>query len=147
MLLWPSDKIISEVPKTILDSLKSELDKSIKWTQDRWINLENTKNELLSIDHEISRTLPKQINHLSSHYPVAKPSAINGIRRVLLPELMHDPRLLLWKNSARIDPTYEDGVFSDKISIKLMKIKQQPKEDNPKSFESILMSGKRLSLV
>ena len=98
-------------------------------------------NELLNIDHEISRTLPKQISHLSSHYPVAKPSAINGIRRVLLPELMHDPRLLLWKNSARIDPTFEDEFHSDKISIKLLKIRQKQNNQVPRSFESILAKG------
>jgi len=63
----------------------------------------------MTLDHEISQTLPQQISHLSKKYPNASKNALSNLRKVILPEVMNKPRFLLCKNTARVDPTYDDG--------------------------------------
>lgn len=111
----------ASISKDIRESLKKELDKGIEFNQERLKKLEETKNYLLSIDHDISKTLAKQICHLSEKYPQASSNAIKNIRKVILPEVMNRPKFLMCKNSARIDPIMEKTHSQKAISKFLSK--------------------------
>lgn len=133
LLSCPSEKMISDIPKYIRDSLKEELDRSISMNESRLYQLENMKNYLLSIDHDVSRTLPQQMIHLKEKYPNASISALKNLRRVILPEVMHKPKFLLCKNSARVDPTFDlaDNKISEKVISKFLERKRQGALDDP----------------
>lgn len=141
LLSCPSEKMISDIPKYIRDSLKEEVDRAISMNESRLYKLENTKKYLLSIDHDISRTLPQQMIHLSEKYPNASTSALKNLRRVILPEVMHKPKFLLCKNSARVDPTFDlaDNNISEKVISKFLERKRQGALDDPgNSYDAFL---------
>lgn len=97
ILVCPSEKMLNEIPKQIRDSLKNKLDNAMMYNEERLNKLEATKNYLLSIDHDLSKTLPQQISHLAKKYPYASAAAITNIRKVILPELMNNPKFLMCK--------------------------------------------------
>ncbi|CAI2385170.1 unnamed protein product [Moneuplotes crassus] len=138
-LLICSREKINSIPKDILESLKKELDRSISLNEDRLQKLEDTKKMLLNLDHEISRTLPEQISHLTKKYPNASKNTISNIRKVLLPELMNKPRFLLCKNTARVDPTLHDDNSKKKIISQFLEKKRQGQLDDPgNTFQSFM---------
>lgn len=70
-------------------------------------------------------------------YPYANTSALNNIRRGMLPELMNNPKYLLCKNSARIDPTIEVDDKEMKVIAKFLKNKKEGLLDDPGNSVSV----------
>ena len=129
----------NNLPKDIKDSLLDKLDKSIQGNKERLEQVENTKNYLISIDHDLSKTLPMQISHLSEKFPQASSSALKSIRKVMLPELLNNPHFLLLKNSARVDPVMENDSTKTKMFSKFLDKKKQGAFDDPgNSYESFM---------
>jgi hypothetical protein len=133
--------MISDIPQYIRDSLKKELDRAISMNESRLYKLETTKKYLLSIDHDVSKTLPQQMIHLKEKYPNASTSALKNLRKVILPEVMHKPRFLLCKNSARVDPTFnfDKSRQSEKSISKFLERKKSGALDDPgNTFDGFL---------
>ena len=59
----------------------------------------------------------------ANKYPQASINTLNNLRRVILPELMHNPKYLMCKNSGRIDPTITNKNNKQKVISKFLENK------------------------